>query len=471
MAKENLDPALQGLRQADCMYFWAPSAIGANAGWGVFTAIDMKRGAITQSMPDLCFDYNDDDDDDIYQQVIVKTANAVRLESFIWSRDVLFPASFVTTAASSSPPSPPTSERRVICQGMASLVNSMPDDERRTATSKVIPAVAAVATRAKPSKNTRLGRSIVRDDNHDDDDAKSSNSGDGAWLFQANHKIPAGSELTIEYYKQDSTTTSRRTTRTTRWIHLQEKFYDETLNITVDDAPMHPPEWLRQHGKCLDHVEIIKPPTPHSSTKNSSSIVERRRRRRGAFATRNLVKGSTVLPAPVLALANPKSLRNNNSNNNNGISPPLPLWVNYCFQLGRHSSVLFFPFTPGIGAINQHSQNPNVALRWSKDADDDDDDAARLTNATPGTVIYNLEVYALSNIRKGDELVMDYGSEWETAYQEYQKSTKRSKDATNRPVFRHSIMLPESLLSSTGLKASTTTADNTEAMIGSNLIS
>jgi hypothetical protein len=441
MALENLDPALQGLRLADCMYFWAPSAISTSAGWGVFTAIDMKRGAITQSMPDLCFDYDHD-------HAVAKTANAIRLESFIWSRDVLFPASSSTTP-SSTPLSSSGQQRHVICQGMASLVNSMPNDERRTATSKVIPAmaVAVTTTPGKSSKTTRrLARSIVTEENQDAD-AKSSNGNNvigGAWLFSANHKIPAGSELTIEYYRP-------------------EKFYDPaTFNTTVEDAPRHQPEWLRQHGKCLDHVEIktsLIATTPTSNNNNSKSMGrQRQQQRRGAFATRNLIQGSTVLPAPVLALANPKLFHNNDNNNSNN---PLPLWVNYCFQLAGTdtSSVLFFPYTPGIGAIHHKSQNPNVAIRWSQDSenenDDDDQVATRLKNATPGTVIYNLEVYALSSIRKGDELFMDFGSEWETANEEYQKSlatkpsTKRSRDAkTSRPVFRHSIMLPGSLLPS-----------------------
>jgi hypothetical protein len=55
----NNDPALRGLRYADCRYFLAESAI-PGAGLGLFTAADLSRKADAQPMPDLCFELPDD---------------------------------------------------------------------------------------------------------------------------------------------------------------------------------------------------------------------------------------------------------------------------------------------------------------------------------------------------------------------------------------------------------------------------
>jgi hypothetical protein len=55
----NNDPALRGLRNADCRYFLAESAI-RGAGLGVFTATDLARKADAQPVPDLCFELPND---------------------------------------------------------------------------------------------------------------------------------------------------------------------------------------------------------------------------------------------------------------------------------------------------------------------------------------------------------------------------------------------------------------------------
>lgn len=47
------DPALRGLKNAECRYFLAKSAI-PNAGMGIYTATNIARKDDSQPMPDLC---------------------------------------------------------------------------------------------------------------------------------------------------------------------------------------------------------------------------------------------------------------------------------------------------------------------------------------------------------------------------------------------------------------------------------
>ena len=98
----------------------------------------------------------------------------------------------------------------VLCQGFASLMNHMPNDASRAATSKLF--VMA-------------------------------NNKQQPWTVSstAHHKIKAGAELTVDYADGILRTTTTTSTRNFRIPNV---------------PPARTPEWLRAHGVCLDHMRL-----------------------------------------------------------------------------------------------------------------------------------------------------------------------------------------------------------------------
>jgi len=162
-------------------------------------------------------------------------------------------------------------------------------------------------------------------------------------------------------------------------------------------------EWLRQHGWCIDNIDIRPAVDAHMG--------------RGAFARRPLNEGQVVAPAPLQVFADKKVFMDRK---------PEQLYVNYCFEV-PYSNMLIFPYGQGVNLINHpptHAK-PNVYLRWSNhplhhaswlDLDLD----AFWKVAKPGGLI--LEVVALRDIAQGEELYLDYGPEWEDAWQRHVSS-------------------------------------------------
>jgi hypothetical protein len=176
--------------------------------------------------------------------------------------------------------------------------------------------------------------------------------------------------------------------------------------------PSRTPEWLQEHGWCIDHMEI------RQSTIDGAG--------RGAFVKRHLPAGSIVAPAPLQVFRDRKVFQ---------ASHPEQLYVNYCLQ-PRNSTMLFYPYGPGVNMINlapssstsskqqqqQHQRTANVRLQWSKNPLHeqhllDMDREKFLVKVVPGHIV--LEVVALRDLVAGEELFLDYGKEWENAWEEH----------------------------------------------------
>jgi len=164
---------------------------------------------------------------------------------------------------------------------------------------------------------------------------------------------------------------------------------------TIDrNAPRRTPTWLRKHGMCMDNIRIYPAIDPSMG--------------RGAFAAYGLGKGMLVAPAPLQAFR--RSIFEKRA--------PQEILFNYCFQ-PKGLDLLLFPYGHGVGLINHSSQHTNVGLRWSTSnmnhpqwLDLPLDEFWKITYQ--GGLL--LEVYALRDLTEGEELFLDYGTEWETAW-------------------------------------------------------
>jgi hypothetical protein len=152
-------------------------------------------------------------------------------------------------------------------------------------------------------------------------------------------------------------------------------------------------EWLNQNGMCMDNIYV-----------NSSTIPQAGR---GAFAKRFLPKGAIVSPAPVLQIHRGSLYRE---------SAGFELLYNYA--LGHpFSSVFLILYGTSVNFINHNGKNPNVKLQWSTSSLHRKEflelPSEQVLDAGFGLL---MECVALRDIEPHEEIFLDYGEEWESAW-------------------------------------------------------
>ena len=159
--------------------------------------------------------------------------------------------------------------------------------------------------------------------------------------------------------------------------------------------------WLREHGYCLDNLFPGESRLQHAG--------------RGAFASRDLQTGNVIAPVPVLALTS-ESLKMAKEHEATGqVVITEQLARNYCFG-HRNSSRLLFPYSPMVNLINHGSEGTsNVKLRWSEASVL----LIQVNELQELTSRLLLELVATRPIDQGDEILLDYGAEWESAWKDH----------------------------------------------------
>jgi hypothetical protein len=170
-------------------------------------------------------------------------------------------------------------------------------------------------------------------------------------------------------------------------------------------------EWLQEHAVCVDNFSFGV-----SSMSNAGH---------GVFASRSLKQGSVILPVPVIHIPHKSALDMYQPKQPDEKPQRKQLLLNYC--LGhRDSSLLLSPYGPVFNYINHNQTLANVRLQWA---------LPERSNHHPDLLgekvadLYDvkgselaLEVITLRDIEPGEEILLDYGDEWENAWQEHVKN-------------------------------------------------
>lgn len=176
-------------------------------------------------------------------------------------------------------------------------------------------------------------------------------------------------------------------------------------------------EWLEEHGQCMDNIKDGVSAIPDAG--------------RGAFANRFIPKGDLVSPAPLIHLPNRKVLFMYNSFTNpeddkmyRNTSEPvhMQLLLNYCFGHAE-SSLLLCPYGLLTALINHSHKKPNAKIQWAKEMRHPE--WLNMTLREWGGITHtglSFDFVALRDIQEDEEILIDYGEEWERAWQEHAQS-------------------------------------------------
>lgn len=191
-------------------------------------------------------------------------------------------------------------------------------------------------------------------------------------------------------------------------IRIEQSFRDE--------------EWLNENGVCGDHIEVGE------STLDQAGL--------GAFASRDLPKGTVVTTMPMvhipyrdvfnmyrLELAEDGGYVRRVEEGVKGFQ----LIVNYC--LGhRDSTLLLCPYGPQAPYINHNQTRANVKLAWGNPKRGNhhphflEGPIDNLRYAYSAKIA--MDVIATHDIKQGEEVLLDYGPEWESAWKAHVESWK-----------------------------------------------
>lgn len=175
-------------------------------------------------------------------------------------------------------------------------------------------------------------------------------------------------------------------------------------------------EFLEENGICGDNIREDISTIPQAG--------------RGAFATRALKKDSLVAPLPLIHVPYRKRMEMYRMDNGydkvkNKDIVGYQLLLNYCFG-HRESTLLLCPYGLLTGFVNHGSGkrgHANVRLQWS-DPKRASHQAEFLNSSVKELVkqkhaVMAMELVALRDIKKGEEILIDYGEEWEEAWEKH----------------------------------------------------
>lgn len=174
---------------------------------------------------------------------------------------------------------------------------------------------------------------------------------------------------------------------------------------------------LKATGRCLDNIQPKESTLPYAG--------------RGAFATRDLPKGSIVTGSPLVHVPSDKLAYMYESyyDYDQGADvrdidsfAGFQMWYNYCMG-HRNSSVLLCPYGSGVSYINHNQMLANIKLQWAPHGIVSHNETW-LTKLPAEmkkdwTTHLGMDYVATRDIKEGEELFLDYGDEWEQAWQDY----------------------------------------------------
>ncbi len=211
----------------------------------------------------------------------------------------------------------------------------------------------------------------------------------------------------------------------TKWEDAQHVMEVGSLQQFEVEKSTRSLDWLQAHGRCMDGIQPGK-----------SLIFQAGR---GAFAKKVFQAGDIVAHAPLLhvadrAILNIYSVKLVPDDETGDLEETrdlevirgTQLLVNYCF--GRdpsESTLLLCPYGSNTLHINHHPTDHNVQVVWATNTTWFDPKCLDMTTAELGLharTCLAIDYIATREIAPGEEILIDYGQQWEEAWQDHLKT-------------------------------------------------
>jgi len=265
--------------------------------------------------------------------------------------------------------------------------------------------------------------------------------------YIANREIQLGEELFASYGEGNDWFTARG-------IDITPISYYNNDNDNGNDNNNIPPvyklEDLKQYGHCMTDIEVLNSTIPLAGL--------------GIFATKSFKKGEIVTISPILVL--PKHEVESTKLHS--------VLYNYCLTI-PDTDITFFPIGLG-GLINHGGKKSNVDINWfdwstlnpsSSSSSSSLSSLSQKSNILHYSEILNrtgselercqfapldLQYIATRDIEKGEEILLNYGLNWENSWKKYllaMESYLENYGDINLvigPQFRHMIEINENII-------------------------
>ena len=184
-------------------------------------------------------------------------------------------------------------------------------------------------------------------------------------------------------------------------------------------------DWLKMNGYCQDNLVAGVSTIEHAG--------------RGAFAARDMKKGEVVSPIPLVALNEGRYALTiveeaEDLEDVSDKTESYQLLYNYMLEHAQ-SSALFFPAGSMSNFVNHGGKKKaNVKLIWSTKEwsyvngahEIDVDELSQV-----GAIDMILELVATRPIKKGEEVLLHYGNDWEKAWQKHSSTWEKAINDAN----------------------------------------
>lgn len=239
----------------------------------------------------------------------------------------------------------------------------------------------------------------------------------------------------LEHIWQQSMAASEGATTTNK-----KPSVDLALQVAKNALNERSIDWIKETGMCIENLVPLPSIIPQAGT--------------GGVAQFALQRGEIIVPAPLLHLDR-QAVK---IHNYKGVQTGTQLLMNYC--LGHpESDILLYPNTNAImvnhcsnrGSFAQYCPDgPNAVFTWSSGWDASSEEWKHLSVEEIGRQTMrglSMEVVALRDIQPGEEVFVDYGVEWEQAWEahvaNWSPPDKVDSWLTAREANDHAKVVPE----------------------------
>jgi hypothetical protein len=232
--------------------------------------------------------------------------------------------------------------------------------------------------------------------------------------------------------KKDAQEMMQKETEEDKIEQEEDKIEAEEDKIEQEAAATRSVDWIKKNGMCIDNLRI------GPSKKRGAA---RFTKKSGAFTKNFIAKGERIAPAPLLALKRNDLVMYKADETQKAYRDVLDLdeivgeeeLLNFCYG-DPDSELLLLPYSPVVSYINHSGKEPNAEIRWPQDAP--------WLKLHPLEVLdmsgkLMMEIVALRDIQPEEEIVLDFGQEWDEAWKEHRA------EEDNMDEFRHELGVPK----------------------------